>query len=190
MDDYPFDLGTYARPITTTSPAAQRWFDRGLNWVFAYNHEEAALCFDRALEHDPGCAMAHWGLAYVAGPNYNRPWELFGDDEILETLRLSRESCHRAQDNAAGVSPVERALIDALQTRYQSEVPASDLYVWSAEYSDAMRAVHRQFDDDPDVACLFAEAMMNRTPWQMWELRSGLPTSAIRIPGCGTSTST
>lgn len=184
MDDYPFDLGGYTRPITTTSAAAQRWFDRGLNWVFAYNHEEAALCFGKALEHDPGCAMAHWGLAYVAGPNYNRPWELFDDDEIIETLRTSRQSCALARDNADGASPVERALIDALQTRYQSEVPASDLYVWSAEYTNAMRGVHREFGDDPDVATLFAEAMMNRTPWQMWELRSGLPTAGADTLEC------
>jgi hypothetical protein len=35
-----YDLGSYSRPITTTSPDAQLWFDRGLIWVYAYNHEE------------------------------------------------------------------------------------------------------------------------------------------------------
>ena len=141
MDDYPFDLGGYTRTITTSSPAAQQWFDRGLNWVFAYNHEEAELCFGR-LEHDPGCAMAHWGLAYVAGPNYNRPWEQFDDNEIVETLRRSRQHCADARDNAHGATPVEQALIAALHTRYQADVPAADLYVWSAQYSDEMRRVH------------------------------------------------
>ena len=74
--EYPYDLGTYARKITTTSPEAQRWFDRGLNWCFGYHHEEAAACFKKALEIDPNCAMAHWGVAYAVGPNYNFPWEL------------------------------------------------------------------------------------------------------------------
>jgi hypothetical protein len=32
-----FDLGPFSRPITTQSPDAQVWFDRGLNWVYGYN---------------------------------------------------------------------------------------------------------------------------------------------------------
>ena len=73
--DYPYDLGPYSRKVTTTSADAQRWFDRGLNWCFGYHHEEAVACFEKALEADPNCAMAHWGVAYAAGPNYNFPWE-------------------------------------------------------------------------------------------------------------------
>ena len=71
--DY-FDLGAYGRAITTNSPAAQTWFNRGLNWTFAYNHGEAVSCFKQALQADPECAMAHWGFAYAVGPNYNLPW--------------------------------------------------------------------------------------------------------------------
>ncbi len=51
--DYPYDLGAYSRPITTTSPNAQRWFDRDLNWCFGYHHEEALACFEQALQADP-----------------------------------------------------------------------------------------------------------------------------------------
>ena len=53
------------------NPDAQIWFDRGLNWTYAYNHEEAVTCFRKALEYDPGCAMAWWGIAYASGPFYN-----------------------------------------------------------------------------------------------------------------------
>ena len=74
--DYPYDVGRYSRTVTTTSPDAQRWFDRGLNWCFGFHHEEAIRCFEQALEADPHCAMAHWGIGYAAGPNYNVPWEL------------------------------------------------------------------------------------------------------------------
>ena len=69
-----FDLGPYSRKVTTSSPDAQLWFDRGLNWLFGFNHEEAIKCFQKALEHDPDCAMAHWGISYAPGPNYNLPW--------------------------------------------------------------------------------------------------------------------
>jgi hypothetical protein len=37
---------------------------------------EAVACFEKALETDPNCAIAHWGVAYAVGPNYNYPWEL------------------------------------------------------------------------------------------------------------------
>jgi hypothetical protein len=76
--DYPYEVGLYSRKVATTSADAQRWFDRGLNWCFGYHHEEAVVCFEKALETDPNCAMAHWGIAYAAGPNYNFPWELIG----------------------------------------------------------------------------------------------------------------
>ena len=33
-----FDLGPYSRKVTTSSPDAQAWFDRGLNWLFGFNH--------------------------------------------------------------------------------------------------------------------------------------------------------
>ena len=63
-----FDLGGYSRVVTTTSTSAQLWFDRGLIWLYAYNHEEAIACFQNALKDDPNCAMAHWGVAYAIGP--------------------------------------------------------------------------------------------------------------------------
>ena len=78
--DYPYDLGPYSRTVTTTSADAQRWFDRGLNWCFGFHHEEAIACFEKALEADPSCAMAHWGIGYAAGPNYNFPWEMRDPD--------------------------------------------------------------------------------------------------------------
>src|SRR5262245_41318315 len=76
MDDY-YDLGTYSRRVTTNSTDAQTWFDRGLNWLFGFNHAEAIKCFAKAAEHDPKCAMAQWGISYAAGPNYNLPWHLY-----------------------------------------------------------------------------------------------------------------
>ena len=75
--NYEFDLGTFARPITTSSPGAQAWFDRGLAWTYGFNHEEAIACFQKAASEDPNCAMAFWGISYATGPNYNKPWEAF-----------------------------------------------------------------------------------------------------------------
>lgn len=186
MSDYGFDLGAYSRTVTASSPDAQVWFDRGLNWTYAYNHEEARYCFQRAVSFDSACAMAHWGLAYVVGPNYNKPWELFDAREIHESLAESRTACAAARTHAAGTSPVEQALIVALERRYQAAQPAADLYQWSNDYAAAMREIHARFGDDPDVATLFAEALMNLTPWNMWDPRTGEPVAEARTGECRT----
>ena len=183
MSDYPYELGTHRRTISTTSADAQIWFDRGLNWCFGYNHEEAAQCFKKALESDPDCAMAHWGVAYVMGPNYNKPWELFDANDLAATLQITREAIAAAQ-TCSNASPTERALIEALNKRYQSDAAIDDLYVWSADYANAMREVYAKFPNDYDVVTLFVEAMMNRTPWQMWDPRSGEPVTGADTLEC------
>ena len=96
MDDYPYDLGPYTRKITTASPAAQLWFDRGLNWCFGFHHEEAIHCFEAALAADPDCAMAHWGIAYAVGPNYNFPWEMRDPDTKTSSLARAYDATQAA----------------------------------------------------------------------------------------------
>ena len=174
MADY-YDLGSYVRTVTTTSPEAQRWFERGLVWCYGFHHEEAVRCFERAIEADPGCAMAHWGIAYALGPNYNKPWEAFDEFELTEGLARANAAVRAATEHAAGASPVERALIAALAERYPTAMPVDDCSPWNDAYAVAMRAVYAEFPDDPDVAALFAEALMNRTPWQLWDIEAGEP---------------
>ncbi|MEP4291319.1 MAG: hypothetical protein ABJ358_05350, partial [Rhizobiaceae bacterium] len=172
--DY-FDLGDYSRKVTTTSPVAQQWFDRGLVWVFAYHHEEAIACFQKALEADPDCAMAHWGIAYAIGPNYNKPWETFEEDEQPDALKTAWQAIKGAQASADKVTQFEQALIKAIPLRYPESADIEDFAPWNDAYADAMRAVHKAHHDDLDACCLFAEAIMNRTPWQLWDLPSGQP---------------
>ena len=172
-DDYGYDLGTYRRPVTTGSEAAQRWLDRGIAWTYGYHHEEAVACFRRALDADPGCAMAWWGVAYAAGPNYNKPWEAFDEEDAARSLGTAHDAAARARECAGDATPAERALIGALEHRYPSRTPAPDMDPWNDGYAAAMRAVYAEHGDDSDVATLFAEAIMNRTPWALWDLATG-----------------
>jgi tetratricopeptide (TPR) repeat protein len=174
MADY-FDLGGYQRPVTTSSAQAQTWFTRGLLWAYAFNHEEAVLCFEHAIEADPGCALAHWGLAYALGPNYNKPWEAFDQADLSASVSRAFAASATASRLASGAAPAERALVHALAARYPSAEPAADCSPWSAGYADAMRAVYRAHPDDLDVAALFADALMNLTPWALWDLATGEP---------------
>ncbi len=174
MMDY-YDLGGYRRDISSSSPQAKQWFQRGLVWIYAYHHEEAIACFERALEHDPACAMAHWGIAYAIGPNYNKPWEAFEEDEKPVALARARDAVAAADAGSAAADPVERALIEALASRYAGPAEIADFGPNNDAYADAMRTVHAAFPGDLDVSALFAEALMNRTPWQLWDLPSGQP---------------
>ena len=174
MADY-YDLGTYQRPVTTSSAGAQIWFNRGLMWTYGYHHEEAVECFEKALENDPDLAMAHWGIAYAIGPNYNRQWSDFNDEERREYLGRALEAVESATAKASDAEPVERALIEALAVRYSCDPTVEDFGPWNDAYADAMRQVYQANPEDLDVRSLFAEALMNRTPWQLWDLSTGQP---------------
>ena len=178
MSDY-FDLGSHTRPVTTDSAQAQEWFGRGLVWAYAFNHEEAAACFERAAAADPGCAMAYWGLAYAVGPNYNKPWEAFGEGEA--PAEISRALAALGDATGRPTAPVESALLRAMAARYPAAAPASDDWdpaageALNAGYAAAMREVYRSHPGDLDVAALFADALLNLTPWALWDIATGEP---------------
>lgn len=184
-EDY-YDLGSYHRNITTSSQEAQIWFDRGLIWSYGFNHEEAVECFERAIFHDPNCVMAYWGVAYALGPNYNKPWDFFDAKELGTVVERTHNAVLKAVSMVDSVSLVEKGLITALKLRYPEDSPAEDLNVWSRGYVDAMKGVYQDHGDDLDVACLYADALMNLTPWQLWDIRSGEPAEGaetIEIKG-------
>ena len=172
--DYGYDLGSYSRPVTTTSKQAQLWFDRGLLWTYGYNHEEALRCFTNATEHDPDCAMAWWGLAYAAGPNYNKQWSAFDADDLKTSLDVACTATSRAMALLHKAGSVEQELIKPLQKRYPVNAPADVTPVWNDDYAAAMRIAYQAHSSDLDVAALFAEAIMNRTPWTLWDIKKGV----------------
>jgi len=175
-----FDLGTHTMSVTTKSETAQFWFNYGLNWCYGFNQEEGVTCFQKALEYDAECAMAHWGVAYAAGPFYNYAWCDFSDEEARKCTRFCHKHILLAQRYAGNTTAVEKGLIDAIAARIQQPHPVSqsEYDQWDDAYSDAMRAVYKAHPDNHDVAALFAEAMMTRTPWKLWDVHRGEPPPA------------
>ncbi|MCA1663009.1 MAG: hypothetical protein LC659_01805 [Myxococcales bacterium] len=159
------NLGDYHRAVSTKAPEAQRFFDQGLRLTYAFNHEEAQRSFDAAAALDPSCAACYWGSALVLGPNYNQP---AGADRAKKAVALLKKA-----NAAPNASPVERALIGALQKRYVDPPPAADDQKGQAAldeaYASAMRDVAKRYPDDDDVQVLFAESMMDLRPWRLWE---------------------
>jgi hypothetical protein len=173
-----FNLGSFTRPVTTTSPQAQQAFNAGLIWMYGFNHEAAIVCFQDALTADPTCALAHWGIAHAIGPNYNKVWGFFSPDEQIAALTLARLSLAAT----CPATPVEQALIAAQALRFPNDPHVEDYAPFNDAFAAAMRDVHRRFPTDLDVTSLFAEALMNRTPWTLWDTRLGQPT-----PGSSTA---
>ncbi len=172
MSEY-YDLGPYRRVVSTNVEAAQLWFDRGLLWCFGYNHDESVACFQKAVAADPNLAIAYWGIAYASGCNYNKPWEAFDKADAMASVARAYEATQNAVARIDYANEGEAALIRALETRYPTREPAEDMNTWNDDFADAMRGVYQAFPDDLDVATLFCEAIMNRTPWALWDLKSG-----------------
>lgn len=155
-------LGDLRHPVTTSNAEAQKFFDQGLRYIYAFNHEEAARSFQRAAELDPKLAMAYWGIAEAVGPNYNDPAD-------PERFKAAHEAIQKASDLAAGASPSEKAYIAAMALRFPAD-PKADHRQAAEEYNDAMRELVKQFPDDLDAATLFAESGMNLHPWGLWHV--------------------
>lgn len=172
-----FDLGVHKRKIRTSSSEAQRWFDLGLNWCFGFNQEEGVKCFRKALEFDPDCVMAHWGIAYGSGPFYNLTWRDFGNAEADGFAKTGFEHIKRALVLSAGSEGAERHLVEALGKRFQqpNAVSPEEFDRWDDDYACAMRRVHHSFPDDHDIMALLVEALITRTPRRLWDVKTGLP---------------
>ncbi|KAJ5581695.1 Tetratricopeptide-like helical [Penicillium sp. DV-2018c] len=168
-----YDLGDYRRNVSTANGDAQLWFSRGLIWAYAFNHEESVRCFEKVVELDPTCAMGYWGIAFSLGPNYNKPWQLFDGEDLSATTTRAHRAILEANKHAPAVTPLEKALIDALQHRYPQEQPVGDCTEWDKNYAEAMASVYNDNPDDLDVAALYCDALMNLTPWGMWDMVTG-----------------
>lgn len=154
-------LGDVHHPVTTKNPEAQKFFDQGLALIWAFNHEEALLSFQRAAELDPDCAMAYWGIALAVGPNYNDP------EPDLNREKTAWDAVQHGLALAANATPAERDYLTALATRYTND-PKPDLHQFALFYKTAMGELVKKYPNDLDAAVLYAESAMDLRPWQLW----------------------
>jgi tetratricopeptide (TPR) repeat protein len=171
-----FNLGSFKTSFTTTSPEAQTWLNNGFLWLFGFNHEEAVVCFEKAITADPNCIMANWGIAHAIGPNYNKVWEFFSRKEKALALERAHKALRDAKATYKFATPIEISMVDALFHRFPSDPTIEDYTPWNDAFSNSMRKVYSDFSNNLDVTAIFAEALMNRAPWNLWDLKTGKPT--------------
>jgi len=154
-------LGPVSYKITTANAMAQAYFDQGLRLAYAFNHGEAQRAFRKAQKLDPLCAMCFWGEALVLGPNINLPMQ---EDAVAPAFA----AMEKARALTANATAREQALIGALALRYAPDAKA-DRAPLDAAYAAAMGKVAAAFPDDDDIAVLYAEAVMDVSPWNYWQ---------------------
>ncbi|RAL13915.1 uncharacterized protein BO97DRAFT_404686 [Aspergillus homomorphus CBS 101889] len=184
--DY-YNLGTHSRTVTTTSEDASVWFNRGLVWVYSFHHGEAVYCFEQAIAHDPSFAMGYWGLAYAVGPNYNKAWERFDRKDLHVCVQRGHEASRKALELSSNATPLEQGLCKAIIERFPRDTPLTieDYGAVNRAYAAAIKPVYDEFGADLDIATLYADALMNITPWALWDLFTGqanpkAPTAEVR----------
>ena len=160
-------FGNYRGPPASRNADAQRFFDQGLVFGWGFNFAEAVRSFRAASQLDPECALCRWGTAWALGPSINHDMRPADVPVALDAIVQAR--------SAAAPGSRERALIDALATRY-SELPGADVDKLAVSYSAAMRALAERYADDADIAVLAAEAAMNAHAYDYWRA-DGKPRS-------------
>ena len=159
-------MGSYHREISTTSPAAQKYFDQGMVLAFGFNHAESIRSFQAAQRMDPTCAMCFWGEALATGPNINVTSK--GKAVMSEADRVSAfAAINKAMDLRETATAQEQALIEALATRYNGDA-STERPPLDTAYAQAMGQFVEAYPEDDDAAAMFAEAWMNTMPWDYW----------------------
>jgi tetratricopeptide (TPR) repeat protein len=167
-------MGKHHRKITTSVPLAQEYFDQGLVWAYAFNHDEAIRSFQQAARLDPRCPMAWWGIALCNGPHINNP--SVSADRAANAWTAVQEALARIDQ----ANDVERDLIRAQAKRF-ADPPPSDRRELDRQYAQAMAGVWEKHRNDADVGALYAEALMDLQPWDLWTSDGQMKPGTERI---------
>eukprot|EP01060_Flectonema_neradi_P034918 TRINITY_DN626_c0_g1_i11.p1 TRINITY_DN626_c0_g1~~TRINITY_DN626_c0_g1_i11.p1 ORF type:complete len:571 (+),score=133.57 TRINITY_DN626_c0_g1_i11:49-1761(+) len=170
---YPYNVGPWKwESIHSSSGEAKEWLNRGVSWMYGYNHAEAVICFEECIKADETCAMAYWLTAYSMGPNYNMPWD-FVSPEVLKSAREILAKGERQLVNSKNAW--EKEMFAALSKRYPSDEKGDDVAQWGIDFCKAMGDIVENHKDEVDLWALAAESIMAVTPWKLWDIQKGEP---------------
>src|SRR5450631_114193 len=150
----PERLGTVTFP-TSCQAAVKPAFVRAVALLHSFAYDASELAFRDVAGRDPGCAIAHWGIAMSL---FHQLWEPPAGEELREGAKQVR----RAVEIRAG-SLRERQFIEALDTYYRDpehEAPA----VRAERYARAMADVARSNPRDAEAQIFYALALIATAP--------------------------
>jgi len=170
-------LGPHSRPIQTSSPLAQAFFDQGMQLVYSFSPIDAARSFREAQILDPACAMCFFGEAWALGPYLNGPMR-------PDAAPLAFSAIHEADRLSRSMTGADRDLILAMVTRYAPEHDPVQRPRLDTLYAVAMDQLHERYPHDGEVATLFAEALMVLEPRRgTWDIQRPSVQRIVRVLG-------
>ncbi len=146
--------GEFSRPIRTSNPLAQAYFDQGMQMVYAFTYPVAIRSVQEAQRQDPNCAMCYWGEAQARGPFLNSRMTESNAGPAYEAAQKAMALIDETED------PLEKALIRAMSIRYAEVHDQETRPELDSAYSQAMAEVYQAYPNDLDVITLYAESIM------------------------------
>ncbi|MEP7231385.1 MAG: hypothetical protein ABI691_14085 [Ginsengibacter sp.] len=153
-------IGTHAWKISTKSDSAQFYFNQGINLYYGFHILESLPSFKKAQLFDSGCAMLYWGEALAYGPNIN-DYGYAASPDALIAVRNAKEHLNKA-------SPNEKELVDAMAAHFSNDSTEKRKHL-NESYADKMKALYAKYPRDAEIGTLYADALMNLHPWDLWK---------------------
>jgi tetratricopeptide (TPR) repeat protein len=142
-------LGVVSFPVSCAASVQTR-FNRGVALLHDFWYEEARPEFDRILKIDPGCSMAHWGVAMsVFHQIWDRP-----DDAARATAWRELEAATAQPARTAR----ERAYVAALAEFFQPGTAPYEVRIQA--YSSAMGRLFAAYPTDIDAGAFYALSLL------------------------------
>ena len=123
-------------------------FDHALAFFHHMQYEESRAAFERIVEADPECGMAHWGIAMTL---FQPLWPTRPGPEAL---RRGWEEVRKAQELGTG-SDREANLVRAAEAFFRDPKQA-DWWTRIRNWSEAMDRAYRESPEDMETAALYA----------------------------------
>jgi len=142
------DLGAVHFP-TSCAPAVQNEFERGVALLHSFAFETAEATFRQVAQHDPKCAMAHWGIA--------RSFWRWG----MPNAAIRENGWHEASiANSLNASTKrEREYIAAVASLYQNPKD-HDKNRWR-RYLEGLERLRRDYRNDDEATAFYAYALID-----------------------------
>ena len=158
-------IGTHAWNISTKNDSAQFYFNQGINLYYGFHILESLPSFKKAQLFDSGCAMLYWGEALAYGPNIN-DYGYSASPDALIAVRNAKKHLNKA-------SLKEKELVDAMAAHFSDDSTEKRKYL-NELYADKMKALYAKYPRDAEIGTLYADALMNLHPWDLWK-HNGIP---------------
>ncbi len=136
---------------TSCSAAVQQEFERAVAMLHSFWFSASSSAFNAVAQGDPGCAMAHWGIAMNALGNP------FAWPPAPKGLADGWAAVEKAK--AAGArTPRERDYIAAIEAFYRDSAIV-DHRTRALAYLGAMERLSQRYSDDREAAIFYALAL-------------------------------